>query len=159
MNSDNTTSRLPGRTPASPKQPISSVREQTVPEMVPRVLLDYGVRHRSYRAAQRVFTSFTVNRRNCERWKRGFVELQHVILAHSIFLLALTGDIGPPVWFMLKHLKLADENDSTRFFCVGMHYCRRSRNWMKLKIWRDILVRHLIVTVWVFLRRSRQDSR
>jgi mitochondrial inner membrane protease ATP23 len=39
--------------------------------------------------------------------EKGLVELQHVILANSIFLLALTGDIGPPVQFMLKHLKLA----------------------------------------------------
>jgi inner membrane protease ATP23 len=39
--------------------------------------------------------------------EKGLVELQHVILAHSIFFLALTGDIGPPVQFMLKHLKFA----------------------------------------------------
>jgi hypothetical protein len=29
--------------------------------------------------------------------EKGLVELQHVILAHSIFVVALTGDIGPPV--------------------------------------------------------------
>ena len=39
--------------------------------------------------------------------EKGLVELQRVILGHSIFLLALMGDIGPPVQFMLKHLKLA----------------------------------------------------
>ena len=39
--------------------------------------------------------------------EKRLVELQHVILAHSILFLALTGDIGPPVQFMLKHLKLA----------------------------------------------------
>jgi hypothetical protein len=38
--------------------------------------------------------------------EKGLVELQHVISC-SIFFLALTGDIGPPVQFMLKHLKLA----------------------------------------------------
>jgi hypothetical protein len=41
---------------------------------------------------------------NCERWKKGLVELQHVIRTHSSFLLALTGDIGRPVPLMLKHL-------------------------------------------------------
>ncbi len=39
--------------------------------------------------------------------EKGLVELQYVILSHSIFFRALTGDIGPPVQFMLKHLKLA----------------------------------------------------
>jgi Peptidase M76 family len=38
--------------------------------------------------------------------EKGLVELQHVTLSHLIFLLALTGVIGPPVQFMLKHLKL-----------------------------------------------------
>jgi hypothetical protein len=32
--------------------------------------------------------------------EKGLVELQQVILAHYIFLLALTSDIGPPVQFM-----------------------------------------------------------
>jgi inner membrane protease ATP23 len=39
--------------------------------------------------------------------EKGLVQLQHVILAHYIFLLALTSDIGPPVQFILKHLRLA----------------------------------------------------
>lgn len=40
--------------------------------------------------------------------EKGLVDLQNVILAHSIFLLTLTGDIGSPIQFMLEHLKLAD---------------------------------------------------
>ena len=53
------------------------------------------------------------NRRSCERWKKRLVELLKVIIAYSVFLLALTGDTtGPPEQFMLKHLKLANGNDS-----------------------------------------------
>ena len=41
--------------------------------------------------------SIIINRRNCERWKKGLVEPQHVILAHSICLLTLApGDIRSP---------------------------------------------------------------
>jgi hypothetical protein len=35
--------------------------------------------------AGRVFTGFTINRRNCERRKKGLVELRHLILAISGF--------------------------------------------------------------------------
>jgi inner membrane protease ATP23 len=39
--------------------------------------------------------------------EKGLVELQYVIFALSIFLLAPRGDIGSPVQYMLKQLKVA----------------------------------------------------
>jgi hypothetical protein len=61
----------------------------------------------------------------------------------------LIGDTGPPVQFMLKP-------GMSRFFCVGRHYCRRSRNWMTLKFWRDI--HHLSVTVSLLAQKSPGQS-
>jgi hypothetical protein len=29
--------------------------------------------------AGRVFTGFTINRRNCKRWKKGLAELRHLL--------------------------------------------------------------------------------
>jgi inner membrane protease ATP23 len=39
--------------------------------------------------------------------EKGSIELQHVVTLFLAFLRSLTGDVGPPVQFMLKHLKLA----------------------------------------------------
>ena len=44
--------------------------------------------------AERVFT---INRRNGERWKRDLLNYSHV---------SLTGDVGSPVQFILKHPSL-----------------------------------------------------
>ena len=55
-------------------------------------------------SAERVFA---INRRNCERWKKDLLNYSTSFLPILFILVMLTGDIGPPVQFMLKHLKLA----------------------------------------------------
>ena len=55
--------------------------------------------------AERVFA---IGRRNCERWKRDLLSYSTSSLFFAAFFSrALTGVVGPPVQFMLKHLKLA----------------------------------------------------
>jgi inner membrane protease ATP23 len=54
--------------------------------------------------AERVFT---INRRNCERWKKDLLSYSTSFLSIRFSSLRSRGDIGPPVQFMLKHLKLA----------------------------------------------------
>ncbi|KAH9983273.1 metalloprotease ATP23 [Russula compacta] len=49
---------------------------------------------------------FTINRRNCERWKRDLLNYSMSVLPLR-FSICSRADIGPPVQFMLKHLKLA----------------------------------------------------
>jgi hypothetical protein len=44
----------------------------------------------------------------------------------------------------------------TRSFCVGRHCCRRSRNWMNLKFWREI--HHLTVTACFLAQKSPRQS-
>jgi hypothetical protein len=120
--------------------------------MVPRVLLRLITGY----AIDPTERDFTVNRRNCERWKKGLVELRHVILAHSIFLLALTGDIGPPVQFMPKHLKLADENDS--ILLCGKALLSPIKELDEVEVLERHTSLHLTVTVGLLAQKSPRQS-
>ena len=49
---------------------------------------------------------FAISRRNCERWKKDLLNYITFVFPLHLYIL-LTGDVGSPVQFMLKHLKLA----------------------------------------------------
>lgn len=49
---------------------------------------------------------FAISRRNCERWKKDLLNYSASVFPFHLYI-SLTGDVGPPVQFMLKHLKLA----------------------------------------------------
>ena len=71
-----------------------------------RVLLDDGY---DIDPAERVFT---INRRNRERWKRDLLNNN----TSRVMSRSLTGDVGSPIQFVLKHLKLAVVNTG-RLLC------------------------------------------
>lgn len=49
---------------------------------------------------------FAISRRNCERWKKDLLNYSTSVFPLHLYI-SLTGDVGPPVQFMLKHLNLA----------------------------------------------------
>jgi inner membrane protease ATP23 len=66
--------------------------------------------------AERVFT---VNRRNCERWKKDLLNYSAYTSSSPRFPNSLTSCPGPSVQFMLKHLKLAGADvTSAHFPCL-----------------------------------------
>ena len=52
---------------------------------------------------------FAISRRNCERRKKDLLNYSTSVFPLHLYI-SLTEDIGPPVQFMLKHLKLAGVN-------------------------------------------------
>jgi hypothetical protein len=80
---------------------------------------------------------------------KGFVELQHIILAHSIS--SLCSSVIQVHWCSPCSNISSLLTGMSRFFCVGKHHCRRSR-----KFWKDI--HHLTVTVSLLAQKSPRQS-
>lgn len=59
---------------------------------------------------------FTINRRNCERWKKDLLNYSKYLFCSVSHLPLLTGGIGPSVQFMLNHLKHAGANATPAHF-------------------------------------------